>query len=185
MSKSLVAACSFLALTGLLTGCSHGDSSVQDHAMGEKVEVKPLTYNVIESNWYSQLGDQFRTRSPQQRFLAITLSITNGGGSDVAVPLFSLQNSDGQNFTEVENGDGLQNWMGLLRQVGPAQTLEGKILFDVPLGSYKLRLTDGAGPGAEKYAWVTIPLHIDTDTAVQSPGPTGGDISPQPATNAR
>ncbi len=174
MSKSLLAAFCLLALSGLLTGCSHADNFTQEHVMGEKVSVGPLTYNVIEDNWYSQLGETFHLRTPQQRFMSITLSITNsgeGGGKDVAVPLFNLQNSDGQNFGEVDNGDGLQNWLGLLRDIGPAQTLEGKILFDVPLGSYKLRLTDGGGPGAEKYAWVTVPLRIDTDTSVQTPGP--------------
>lgn len=178
MSKPLVTGSCVLALAGLLAGCgAHADNFAQDHAMGDKVPVGLLTYNVIENNWYSQLGEGFRVRSPQQRFMAITLSITNGSGSDVAVPLFTLQNSDGQNFTEVENGDGLDKWMGLLRQIGPAQTLDGKILFDVPLGSYKLRLTDGGGPGAEKYAWVTIPLRIENETPVQTPGPSGA-ISP-------
>jgi hypothetical protein len=140
--------------------------------MGEQVSVGPnLTYNVIESNWYGQLGEGFQIRPAQQRFLAITLSITNGGGSDVGVPLLSIENSEGKTSTELDNGEGLTGWMGLLRNVGPAQTMEGKILFDVPLASYRLRLTDGGGPGAEKYGWVAIPLRLDIDTGVQTPTP--------------
>ena len=176
MFKTYLAVSGALALAGLLAGCGNrADNFVQDHAMGEKVAVGPLVYNVIENNWSSQLGDGFKIRSPQQRFMTITLSITNGGAGDIAVPLFNLQNSDGQIFPESDNGDNVENWMGLLRDVGPAQTLEGRILFDVPLASYKLRLTDGGGPGAEKYGWVTIPLRMDTDTGIQTPTP--GDVS--------
>ena len=164
-----------LALSLLLAGCSHAAVGQADHAMGEKVTVGPLTYNVIEANWSSQLGEGFKIRSPQQRFLAITLSVTNGGGSDVPVPLLTLENSDGKSFVETDNGDGLDNWLGLIRNISPAQTMQGKILFDVPLGSYRLRLTDGGGAGAEKYSWVTIPLRIDVDTGVQTPTP--GDVA--------
>ncbi len=169
--KKSLSAGAILVIAGLLTACNHTDSAPKDYPMGETVTVGPVRYNVIESNWYGQLGEGFKIHSAQQRFLAITLSITNGGGSDVAVPLLTLENSNGQNFVETENGDGLDNWMGLLRSVSPAQTLQGKILFDVPLGSYRLRLTDGAGAGVDKYSWVTIPLHIDTDTGVQMPTP--------------
>ena len=141
--------------------------------MGEKVTLGPLTYNIIEATWYNQLGEGFNVRSPEQRFLAISMSVTNGGGGNVAVPLLTLENAAGKDFVEVEKGDGLPGWLGLIRTVGPAQTEEGKLLFDVPLGSYKLRLTDGGGAGAEKYGWVTIPLRMD-DTSVQTPTP--GDV---------
>ena len=159
-----LAASLLLALTGFVTGCSHANNMTREYPMGEKVTLGPLTYNVIESNWYSQLGEGFNIRSPQQRFLAISISVTNGGGGDVAVPLLSVENSDGKDFVEVDKGDGLTGWMGLIRDVGPAATMEGKLLFDVPLASYKLRLTDGGGPGSEKYGWVTIPLRLDVDT---------------------
>jgi hypothetical protein len=163
-----------LALSVFLAGCNHTSVGPADHAMGEKVGVGPLTYTVIETNWSSQLGDGFKIRSPQQRFLAITLSITNGGGSDASIPLLSLDSSDGMSYVETDNGDGLDNWLGLIRTISPAQTMEGKILFDVPLGSYRLRLTDGAGAGAERYSWVSIPLRLDVDTGVQTPTP--GDV---------
>jgi hypothetical protein len=158
-------------LTGFLAGCNHADLAPAEHAMGEKLTLGPLTYNVIESNWYSQLGEGFNIRSAQQRFLAITLTITNGGGSDAGVPLLSIENSEGKSTTESDNGEGLSNWLGLLRNIAPAQTMEGRILFDVPLASYRLRVTDGGGPGAEKYGWVAIPLHMDTDTGVLTPTP--------------
>jgi hypothetical protein len=139
--------------------------------MGEKLTLGPLTYVVIDSTWLGQLGDALKLRPPQQRFLVISLSITNGGGGDVAVPLLNLENSDGRDFLESDNGEGVDDWLGLIRSIKPAETLKGKILFDVPLTSYRLRLTDGAGPGAEKYGWVSIPLRLDVDTDVQAPTP--------------
>ncbi len=169
--KPLVASIGILFLAASLGGCNHADSGPVEHPMGEKVTLGPLTYNVIENSWYSQLGEGFKVRAPQQRFLSISLSVTNGGSADVPVPLLTLENSDGQNFVELDKGDGLENWLGLLRNVGPAQTMEGRILFDVPLASYKLRLTDGGGAGAEKYGWVSIPLRMDVDTGVQTPTP--------------
>ena len=140
--------------------------------MGEKVAVGPLTYNVIESTWRSQLGDAFRVRSPQQRFLLLTVSVTNGGGNDVSVPLLSLENSAGQDILESDNGEGVDNWFGLLRNISPVQTQQGRLVFDVPLSSYRLRLTDGGEPGSEKYAWVTIPLRMDVDSELQAPVPS-------------
>ena len=139
--------------------------------MGEHVSVAPLTYYVIESRSASQLGDLLKARPVQDRFLLISLSITNGSGKDVSVPLLEVENPNGQSFKESENGEGVSNWMGVLRTVSSNQTIQGQILFDVPLSSYRLRLPDGGEPGTEKYAWVQIPLRVDTDSSVQAPVP--------------
>ncbi len=173
--KARIAAGGILLLAGFLAGCNRSEPPPAEASMGEKVTLGPLTYTVIDSSWHNQLGDGFNIRSSQQRFLILSLQITNGGGSDVSVPLLTLENSDGRDFLESDNGEGVDNWMGLLRNIGPAQSQEGKIIFDVPLTSYRLRLTDGAGPGAEKYGWVSIPLRMDVDTDVQAPSPSPGD----------
>src|SRR5580692_10729253 len=158
-----------LVFLGALAGCGNKGNSLRiDYPMGERVSLGPLTYNVVESVWRSQLGDAFKMRIPEQRFFLITISVTNGGGRDVSVPLLNLENNNGQSFLESNSGEGVDNWFGLLRNLNPAQTQQGRILFDVPLSSYRLRLTDGGGPGAEKYGWVTIPLRIDVDTDVQT-----------------
>ena len=161
-----------LAAVFSMTGCGARQQSLRvDYEMGERVTVGPLTYNVIESSWRSQLGNEFKLRLPQQRFLMITVSVTNGGGHEVSVPLLTLENSSGQSFLESDSGDGVENWFGILRSLAPAQTQQGRIVFDVPLSSYKLRLSDGGPAGTERYSWVQIPLRMDTDTGVQSPTP--------------
>ena len=60
------------------------------------------------------------------------------------LPFLKVVNSNGDTFTESENGVGVDNWMGLLRRISPAQSEDGWLLFDVPTNSYKLRVTDGA-----------------------------------------
>lgn len=164
-----------VAAAALFTpGCGKQQNSLRiDYDMGEKVTVGPLTYTVVESSWRSQLGNEFKMRIPQQRFLMITVAVTNGGGHEVSIPLLTLENSNGQSYLESDNGEGVDNWFGILRSLTPAQTQQGRILFDVPLASYKLRLSDGGLAGSEKYSWVQIPLRMDTDTPVQGPAPDG------------
>jgi hypothetical protein len=158
--------------TTVLTACASKEGPTRiEFQMGERANVGPLTYNVVETTWRSQLGNEFNMRVPQQRFLLVTISVTNGGGKEISAPLFSLEDDKGQSFQELDKGDGVDNWFGLLRTIEPAQTSQGRLLFDVPLGSYKLRVTDGGDPGVEKFAWIDIPLRMDTDTGVDTPVP--------------
>ena len=152
----------------LLSSCNQQNSLQLSYKMGEKVSLGTLTYSVVEATWATQLGEGFKVRTPQQRFLVVTISVTNGGGKEVALPLLSLEDNRGQTLSESENVEGLQGSIGILRIVAPAQTLQGGLLFDVPLGTYKLRLTDGGEPGSEKYAYVDIPLSMQGDN-IQAP----------------
>jgi hypothetical protein len=155
-----------------LFGCARPQTSSQiNYQMGERIETGTVTYNVVQSVWRPQIGELFSVRSPHNRFLLIMLSATNGGGKELSLPFFSLEGMNGKEYKEEENGDGVDNWFGLLRTLNPAETRQGNLLFDVPLTSYRLRLTDGGEPGTEKNVWVEIPLRIDTDTSISVPGP--------------
>lgn len=153
-----------------LAGCKT-ESQQTDFQMGERVIATPLLYNVVQTMWRTQLGDLFKVRVPVHRFLLISLSATNNGGKPVAVPFFTLEGSNREEYHELQTGDGVDNWFGLLREIAPGETKSGNIVFDVPLASYRLRLTDGGEPGSEKLVWVEIPLRIDTDTGVTAPLP--------------
>ena len=155
----------------LIPACGKRQTSqVIDFQIGERAPNPPLTYNVVDTSWATQLGDGFNVRTPQNRFLMLTLSVTNGGGEEVALPLFALEDSSGKSYMETEKGEGISNWFGLLRTVAPAQTLQGKLVFDVPLASYKLRLPNGGPIGEEKFVIVNIPLRLDGNDPVQAPG---------------
>ena len=160
-----------LSLAGglLLTGCSQNPVQL-NFQMGDRITAGPVVYSVIQTVWRTQLGDIFKSRVPENRFLMITLSATNGGGREISVPLLTLEGDNGKEYHELESGDGISNWFGLIRTISPAETRQGNIVFDVPLTSYRLRLTDGGEPGTEKFVWVNIPLRIDTDTSIEIPG---------------
>jgi hypothetical protein len=162
-----------LALVAGLTlaGCKKQGTEQINFQMGERVIATPMTYNVVQTAWRTQLGDIFKVRIPDRRFLLITLSATNGGGRSMSVPFLTLEGPNREEYKELENGDGIDNWFGLLREVAPAETKQGNVAFDVPLGSYRLRLTDGGEPGTEKSVWVEIPLRIDNDSTVDLPLP--------------
>ena len=154
----------------LLTGCQRETEQKLSYAMGERVTNRPLTYVVVESTWATQLGELFQARVPQNRFLLISLSVTNGGGAPISLPLLTLEDGNGKQYQELSDGTGVSNWIGILRTIDPGQTQQGKLLFDVPLTSFQLRLPNDGEPGYEKYANVEIPLRIDSD---QMPLPGG------------
>lgn len=166
---------SLMTLLALLAGCRPQAPPRLYYDMGERVEIGPLTFVVVESAWFNELGELFQVRVPQHRFLALRLSVTNGGGSSVSVPLLQLEGPNGQAYRELEDGTGVSSWLGLFRTIAPAQTVQGAILFDVPLTSYRLRLPDVSEGETESYAWVDIPLRLDTEQ-VQSPLPGGDPI---------
>jgi hypothetical protein len=154
-----------LAPVVFLAGCGHSsEGAIREYQMGDRIAVGSLTFNVVETVWRSQLGDELKTRIPDNRYLLIDVSATNGGGHEISVPLFELEGSNGTTYKEVEDGEGVDRWFGLLRTLNPAQTQQGQLLFDVPLGTYRLRLTDGGESGAEHAAWVTIPLHMEPES---------------------
>ena len=152
-----------------LTACQKAPVAATQFAMGERVPVGQMTYSVVESEWKTQLGESFKIRSPENRFLLIKLSVTNGTGQDASIPLLTLEASNGQTYRELSDGEGVVNWFGLLRTISPGQTQQGAIVFDVPLTSFKLRVPDISDPGLERYVTVQIPLRLDSDVPIQSP----------------
>ena len=160
---------------GFLAGCSSGaqrESALHaDYQMGERVTIGPLTYNVVETVWRNQLGDGFKIRLPVNRFMLVTLSVTNGGGKEISVPMMELVNEKGETVKESDDGENVDEWIGIIRTISPAQTLQGRIVFDAPLSSYRLRVTDGSDAASDRYSYVQIPLRIDADAPVQAPLP--------------
>jgi hypothetical protein len=153
----------------LLGGCQQPRQTRTEFSMGERVRIGELTYSVVESAWRTQLGESFKIRTPENRFLLIKVSVTNGTGKDVSIPLLTLEGNNGQTYREIAEGEGVDNWFGLLRTISPGQTQQGNVVFDVPLTSYKLRVPDINETGFEGYASVQIPLRMDPDVPIQSP----------------
>jgi hypothetical protein len=163
-----------LLLCALAVGCSSGTfrTSPTVHPMGQPVQVGPLIYTILEAEWSEQLGDPPSVRTPQQRFLEIRLSVTNSGAGPSGVPALRLVDAQGRTYEELSDGEGLREWLGYLRSVKPAQTERGRVLFDVPVGAYRLRLANDADPENEKVALVDIPLQLGSPLPMPAPQTT-------------
>lgn len=144
-----------------LSGCSPAESTqVRTYALGEHVPVGRLVYTIFERKWVTQFGEGATARVPQHRFCVIRLSAVNSGGTDLIVPALTLQDDKGESYSELQNGDGVAQWIGVLRTVKPAEALQGNIIFDCPPQHYKLRVTD---ENEERAAVVDLPLSFDSE----------------------
>jgi hypothetical protein len=155
---------------------SNAKLAAKPFKMGERTSVGPITYNVLEATYFTQLSEGGKSRLPEKRFLVIRLSITNGSGKEVVLPLFRLIDDQGSELSEMQDASFLPGWLGIIRKIGPTQTEEGRILFDVSPKLYKLELTDGAEAGKEQMAFVEIPIDFDTSEPVNTPD----QASPRP-----
>ena len=152
-----------LALVALAGGCSSGETSRHDpkiYRMGESVGTGPLVYTVLDTEWLDQIGDPASPRLPRNRFLSVLLTVTNSGPATSGVPQLTLADSHGTSFAELTDASGLAEWLGFLRSVRPAETLHGRILFDVPTGPYRLQVIDDADPENQASATIEMPLEL-------------------------
>ncbi|MDP3000929.1 MAG: DUF4352 domain-containing protein [Bryobacterales bacterium] len=161
---------SFATLAAVcIFGCGRPQAAqTRTYRLGERVEVGPLIYSVFHAEWRTQLGEGPELRTPKNRFLIVQLTITNSGGGETSIPPVTLEDGRGGSFPEEISGAGVTNWLGLLRKLRPAQTEQGRIVFDAPTGAYRLRVTDDNPElGQEKAALIDIPLRLDPEPAPQ------------------
>jgi hypothetical protein len=128
--------------------------------MGDRVQIGPAIYNVLESEWKAALTEG--GRAPQHRFLFLRVSVTNSGGAPISAPAFELQAANGTRYQEVtQNMEGVREWLGILRTVQPANTERGYVVFDVPMAAYKLVIPADSDIENEKHALVEIPVQFE------------------------
>lgn len=155
----------------MLAGCSEPSFPVRTYPMGEKVTLGHIIYTVFETQWLTQAGNAPDIRMPQNRFFLVRISANNSGGNDVIVPDLSVVDDRGNSYPELTNGDGIPQWIGVLRSVHPAEATSGNLVFDCPPGHYKLRIIDEDN---EKAALIDIPLNFTNETPdVVIPGSDG------------
>lgn len=171
-----------LASLALLASCSGGTAThapIRTYQMGQRVDLTPLVYAVFEKQWLAQLGSGSNAILPRNRFLTIRLTVTSGAGGESYVPAMTLVDDAGATCDEITSGDAVDaipRWIGSLRAIKPADTLEGNVLFDCAPKHYRLKLTSEE----DKAAYVDIPLSFESE----SPGveilpkdDKGGDLS--------
>lgn len=153
-----------------LSGCGNTAAPAATVRMGDQVSVGPITYNVFESQWTPDLPGTNGRRTPKNRFLVLRLSVTNGGAKDFPLPLLKLEGSNGQTYMEEDSGDGVRDWLGLIRVIPVAQNVTGRVVFDVPPGSYKVQLVDNGEPEDQRVKYVEIPYNVEQQVKMPAPG---------------
>ncbi|MCE5309462.1 MAG: DUF4352 domain-containing protein [Acidobacteriales bacterium] len=140
---------------------------------GEQAQVGQLVFTVLDSEWKQMIEDVATPKYPTQRFLVVQMTVTNSGATETTIPHLTLQDAKGKTYPEFGEAGGVPEWLGVLRRIRPVETQQGRIVFDVPVGAYQLRVTDSFEEGAEKYALIEIPLRIEPDnqTAPLTPMP--------------
>ncbi len=158
--RSAFIALSFLALTA--AGCSSSPKPASTViAAGDKATVGPLVYSVIDTEVTQQVGDDPKSpRTAQERFYLIRVSITNASSDAQPIPTMTLVDDTGKSYTELADGTGVTNWLGVVRRVGPTQTEQGVVIFDAPTKHYRLRLND---PVDEHEIAIDVPLNFVHD----------------------
>jgi len=149
-----------LMLSG--TACSKGGDTGKVYEMGNAAVVGPLSYVVQGTEWRDLLDADTGQRVPSSRFLLVNISVTNKSAGEVSIPLLALVDAQGKEYPELDKGDGVPQWLGLLRSVQPSQVDSGILLFDVPPGSYRLRISGGGDVEHESTALVNLPFTVDS-----------------------
>ena len=128
--------------------------------MGERVQVGNIIYTVFETQWLTQIGEGLSARVPQNRYFLVRLSAANASNGDLMVPNMTIEDDNGNDYTELTNGEGVPQWLGFLRQVKPAEAAQGNVVFDAPPRHYKLKIVD---ENEERFSFVDIPLTFNAE----------------------
>jgi hypothetical protein len=156
----------------LLNACSSRPVPLHSYSLGEKAILGHIIYTAYETQWVPQFGDGPAARIPQHRFFLVRMSAVNSGGADLIVPNVTVEDDQGNSYSELQNGDGVPDWIGYLRQVKPAESAQGNLVFDAPPAHYKLRVTDEDG---ENGAYIDIPLSFGAEVPTPEVPAPGGE----------
>ena len=159
--QTMLASAAVLALLSVFS-CSETkkESSAKPWHVGERVPLGPFTYSVIESEWKTELTGSKGRIDPKQRFLVLKLTVANTAEERKSISLLQVRNDKGEEFPEMQELEGVPDWLGILRDVQPKKSDTGVIVFDVPFGHYRLIVNDGGVAGEERTSLVDIPLNM-------------------------
>jgi hypothetical protein len=149
------------AAASMLAGCSAKGPKVMTYEMGRRVNTGHLIYTVFETQWLTQLGSGPTLRMPEHRFFLVRLSAVNGGAEQLPIPNMTIEDDQGNTIDELTDGSGVSQWIGYVRQVRPAESMDGNVVFDADPRHYKLRVFD---ENAEHPQLIDIPLNFNAES---------------------
>ena len=146
------------AILASQSSCSSPKPQAMTFAIGQKVQVGKLFYQVIEAQWMGEV--QGAKQPPKNRVLHLHLNVMNAGALEASVPFLRLIDGAGNEIMEMSDLEGNPRWLGMLRRMQSALTEDGFVYFDVPVGAYKLEVVDNTLADDEKIAYIAIPASL-------------------------
>ena len=126
-------------------------------ALGTLIEVGDFAYTLNEVKWKSILGEgELLQQRPDAAFLVVDITVINNSRKPHYVESPQLVDSSGRTYTSTSNAFIVEGSEFLLKELNPQVRSRGSIVFDVPYGSYSLRL--GGGRGGLFHTSKTVPL---------------------------
>lgn len=164
-------------ITGLslFPGCSvvPTQAAKQQFHLGDRAPAGQITYMGLSAEYRDQIPG---AKEPlKDRYLVMRLSATNGGAQEVTLPLTRLIAADGKEYPEVTEVEGFPEWLGPLRRIEPGKTEQGYIVFDVPVGAYKLEVSGGGDLEQEQLVQIDVPANLTPIAPSSVPGPVLGN----------
>jgi hypothetical protein len=141
-----------------LAACTSAKPRAISFAVGQKVPVGKLVYQVLEAQWLPEAPGS--RQPPKNRILQLAISVTNSGSYEASIPFLHLIDAAGNEIIEIGEIEGNSRWFGAIRRLQPALTETGAIYFDVPVGAYKLEVVDTSNADDEKMAHIEIPASL-------------------------
>ena len=156
-----------MLLTGIWTGASNDDgktakasnlasaryvsdasaSSSGRHKIGDDVFIGYWAYRCVSAKWKDAIGSEYTQEYPDANFLVIDLLARNNDRTASVLAPVKLVDEENREYEESSKGIFLENSFGLLKSVNPGVTSSGYIAFDVPPGTYALKVSGGFASG--------------------------------------
>ncbi len=122
--------------------------------MGDTVSLGYWSYCVWGTQWKSSIGSEYLTEYPDAAFLIIDLSIRNNDRTSSTLPPLKLVDAQGREYDESSKAIYEQGSIGMLKSLNPSVESRGYAVFDVPKGTYKLKVSGGYTSG--RYAEIEL-----------------------------
>lgn len=108
---------------------------------GTPIEVGDFSYTINDVKWKDVLGEGSLIQHPDAAFLVVDITVVNTGRKAYYQESPQLVDSSGRTYSSTSNAfieEGSELW---LKEFNPQVQSRGRLVFDVPYGSYSLRLS--------------------------------------------
>ncbi len=111
--------------------------------LGQTVHVGYWTYRVNSAEWVPGIANGLTYEQPDAAFLVINLSARNEDRSESVLPPVKLIDASGREFSQSSAGALSDGFFSPLKSLNPGVGSRANVVFDVPPGQYRIRLSGG------------------------------------------